>query len=67
MQMMQAVQAEVPAYPAQNALTGSIRSGAAASGDSELMSLWAGVNVGRARAMPAAALMQTLLAEMRAS
>jgi nitronate monooxygenase len=67
MKQMEAVEDQVPAYPVQNALTGSIRSAAAASGDTELMSLWAGAQVGRARAMPAAQLMQTLVAEMRTS
>lgn len=67
MLMMEAVEQQVPAYPIQNGLTGSIRAAAAASGDTELMSMWAGTGVGRARAMPAAQLMQTLAAEMRAA
>ncbi|MES2150049.1 MAG: nitronate monooxygenase [Pseudomonadota bacterium] len=67
MQEMQNVEDRVPAYPIQNALTGSIRAAAAATGDTELMSLWAGTGVGRARAMPAAQLVQTLVAEMRAT
>jgi nitronate monooxygenase len=66
MQMMQAVESEVPAYPVQNALTGSIRAAAAKSGDTELMSLWAGSAVNLARGMPAAELVRTLVAEMRA-
>lgn len=65
MQQMQGVEALVPAYPVQNALTGSIRAAAAVNGDTELMSLWAGAEVGRARPMSAAKLMQTLVAEMR--
>jgi nitronate monooxygenase len=65
MKQMEGVEKQVPAYPVQNALTGSIRSAAAASGDSELMSLWAGAEVGRARALSVAQLMQTLVAEMR--
>jgi nitronate monooxygenase len=67
MKLMQAAEPQVPAYPIQNALTGSIRAAAAASGDTELMSLWAGAEVGRSRAMPAAQLIQTLAAEMRAA
>lgn len=67
MQMMEAVEQQVPSYPIQNALTGSIRSAAAASGDTELMSMWAGAEVARSRAMPAAQLMQTLAAELRAA
>jgi nitronate monooxygenase len=66
MKLMEAVEKQVPAYPIQNALTGSIRSAASASGDTELMSMWAGAEVARSRAMPAAQLMQTLAAEMRA-
>jgi nitronate monooxygenase len=65
MQQMESVEAQVPAYPVQNALTASIRAAAAAAGDTELMSLWAGAQVGRARPMPAAQLIQTLVAEMR--
>jgi nitronate monooxygenase len=67
MQLMETVEKQVPAYPIQNALTGSIRSAAGASGDTELMSMWAGAEVARSRAMPAAQLMQTLAAEMRAA
>lgn len=62
---MKAVESQVPAYPVQNALTTSLRAAAAASGDPEWMSLWAGTEVGRARALSVAQLMQTLVAEMR--
>lgn len=65
MQLMEAVEKQVPAYPVQNALTSSIRSAAAARGDAGLMSLWAGAEVRRARPLPVAQLMQTLVAEMR--
>lgn len=65
MKQMESVETQVPAYPVQNALTGSIRSAAAAKGDPELMSLWAGAEVGRTRALSVAQLMQTLVAEMR--
>jgi nitronate monooxygenase len=65
MKQMESVESQVPAYPVQNALTGSIRSAAAASGDPELMSMWAGAEVGRSRALSVAQLMQTLVAEMR--
>jgi nitronate monooxygenase len=65
MKLMEGVEAQVPAYPVQNALTGSIRAAAAASGDTELMSMWAGTEFARSRRMPAAQLMQTLVAEMR--
>ncbi|WP_374581397.1 NAD(P)H-dependent flavin oxidoreductase [Pseudoduganella sp.] len=64
MQQMAEVEADVPAYPVQNALTGSIRAEAAKRGDPELLSLWAGTGVARSRAMPAAKLMETLIAEI---
>jgi nitronate monooxygenase len=64
MLQMASVEAELPAYPVQNALTGSIRAEAAKRGDPELMSLWAGTGVAKSRAMPAAQLMQTLLSEI---
>ena len=64
-QQMMSVELQVPAYPVQNALTASIRSAAAASADTGLMSMWAGTEVGRARALSVAQLMQTLVAEMR--
>lgn len=64
MRAMSAVEKQVPPYPIQNALTGSIRAAAAASGNTEMMSLWAGAEVARSRQMPAAELMRTLVAEM---
>ena len=65
MREMETVEKQFPAYPVQNALTMPIRSAAAAMGDPELMSLWAGTDIRRARPMPVARLMQTLVAEMR--
>lgn len=65
MREMESVEKRFPAYPVQNALTTSIRAAAAAKGDPELMSLWAGTDIARARPMPVAKLMQTLVAEMR--
>jgi len=67
MRMMEAVEAQVPAYPVQNALTGSIRAEAGKRGDTEMMSMWAGTGFARARAMPAAQLVQTLVMEMQAA
>jgi nitronate monooxygenase len=64
MRVMAASEAQCPPYPVQNALTGSIRAAAARLNDTELMSLWAGTGVGRTRAMPAAALVQTLVSEI---
>lgn len=65
MKQLEDVEKQLPAYPVQNALTTPIRAAATAKGNTELMSLWAGAEVRRARAMPAAKLMQTLVAEMR--
>lgn len=65
MREMEAVAAQIPAYPVQNALTVPIRAAAAAKGDTGLMSLWAGAEIRRARPMSVAKLMQTLVAEMR--
>jgi nitronate monooxygenase len=64
MQQMEAVEDQVPAYPVQNALTGPIRFEAAKRGDTELMSLWCGTGVGRARRMSAARLVDTLVNEL---
>jgi nitronate monooxygenase len=65
MRQMESVAERIPAYPVQNALTTPIRAAAAANGDPGLMSLWAGADIRRARPMPVAQLMQTLVAEMR--
>lgn len=64
MRQMAEFEAEVPLYPIQNALTGSIRAEAAKRGDPELMSLWAGTGVAKSRAMPTAKLMETLISEI---
>jgi nitronate monooxygenase len=66
MRVMADVELEVPAYPVQNALTGAIRAEAARRGDTEWMSLWCGSGVARARGMPVARLVETLLQEMQA-
>lgn len=65
MRQMAAVETQVPPYPVQNALTGSIRAAAASSGDTELMSLWAGTGVARARPMPAGRLVELLASELQ--
>jgi nitronate monooxygenase len=66
MHLLLDVESEVPAYPLQNALTSGIRAAAAASGDTEMMSMWCGAEVRRARSMPVKQLVQTLAAEMQA-
>jgi len=65
MREMMSVEKQFPAYPVQNALTAPIRAAAASQGDAGLMSLWAGSEIRRARPVPVAQLMQTLVAEMR--
>lgn len=65
MRQMAAVEEQVPPYPIQNALTGPIRAAAAASGDTELMSMWAGTEFARARPMPAGRLVALLAAELQ--
>jgi len=64
MRRMAAVEAQVPPYPIQNALTGSIRAAAAKSGDTENMSMWAGTGFARARPMPAGRLVEVLATEI---
>jgi nitronate monooxygenase len=53
-------------YPLQNALTRTMRTGAARAGEAGYLSLWAGQGVARARALPAAQLVQQLVAELNA-
>jgi nitronate monooxygenase len=67
MRELAAVEQQLPAYPVQNALTSPIRAEAAKRGETELMSLWCGTGVARARPMPAAKLIDTLLAEIAAA
>lgn len=67
MQALAADEADVPAYPVQNALTGALRRAAAAQGRASHLSLWAGQGVAAVRPMPAAQLLATLAAEWRAA
>lgn len=67
MDELRPVEAQLPAYPIQNALTSPIRAEAAKRGDTELMSLWCGTGVARARPMPAAKLVEILLSEINAA
>ncbi|MGF6213241.1 NAD(P)H-dependent flavin oxidoreductase [Comamonas sp. 4034] len=60
-------EADIPAYPVQNALTGALRKLAGAAGDAQYLSLWAGQGVAQARALPAAQLLQHLQDEWRAA
>jgi nitronate monooxygenase len=63
MREMQAVEAEIPAYPVQNALTQELRAVAAKAGSSEELSLWAGQSVKLAKSGSAAAITHTLWRE----
>jgi nitronate monooxygenase len=65
MRRMADVEAQVPPYPIQNALTGPIRAAAAKSGDTELMSMWAGAEFARARPMAAGRLVELLASELQ--
>ncbi|WP_198971269.1 NAD(P)H-dependent flavin oxidoreductase [Xylophilus sp. ASV27] len=67
MEQLAAAEDAVPDYPVQNALTGALRRAAAAAGDADYLSLWAGQGVGRARPMAAAALVELLEDEWRAA
>lgn len=65
MRELRGVEHELPAYPIQNALTQPLRAAAARAGNAELLSLWAGQGVRKARALGAAELVHTLWAETR--
>ena len=65
MRQMETVEAQLPPYPIQNALTGPIRAAAAKSGDTELMSMWAGTQFARARPMAAGRLVELLASELQ--
>jgi nitronate monooxygenase len=45
MRQMRAVEGQVPAYPVQNRLTQPLRAAAAAAGEADMLSLWAGQGV----------------------
>lgn len=52
-------------YPIQNSLTRPMRTAAAKQDNPEYLSLWAGTGVARVRPMPAKALLETLVRELR--
>jgi nitronate monooxygenase len=60
-----AVQHELAPYPALNGMTADLRRAAAAAGDAEYMSLWAGQGAALTRALPVSELIAALVAEMR--
>ena len=65
--MLEPEEADIPAYPVQNALTGALRKLAGGAGDAQYLSLWAGQGVALARALPAAQLLRQLSEEWRAA
>lgn len=67
MRSLQPQEADIPAYPVQNALMGPIRRAAAQAGDAGHIALWAGQGVGAARALPAGELVALLAQEWRAA
>lgn len=64
MRRMAPVQADLPAYPVMNALTGALRAEATRQGNTACMSLWAGQGVALGRALPVAELVATLAEEL---
>ncbi len=63
MREMQVVEADIPAYPIQNALTQELRAAAAKAGSAEELSLWAGQSVRLARSGSATEITETLWRE----
>jgi nitronate monooxygenase len=62
---MRAVEREVPAYPVQNRLTQPLRAAAAAAGEADMLSLWAGQGVKLARPGDAEAMVGRWWSEAR--
>ena len=67
MDRLHADEADVPAYPVQNALTGALRRAAAQAGRADYLALWAGQGVAAARPLPAAELLAVLEQEWHAA
>ena len=61
---VEALGSETPPYPLQNALTRPLRVAAAKAGRADYLSLWAGTEAHRARAMPAGELVALLAQEL---
>ncbi len=57
---------ELPDFPLMNTVTGPLRAASAKDGSGDFLALWAGQAVALNRAMPAAALLETLVDETRA-
>ena len=67
MREMRSVEREVPAYPVQNRLTQPLRAAAAASGDAQMLSLWAGQAVKLAKPGDAGEMVRRWWAEAKAA
>ncbi len=67
MEQLAPFEADVPAYPVQNALMGPVRKAAAAQGRADALALWAGQGVAATRPMPAGDLVARLAQEWRAA
>jgi nitronate monooxygenase len=67
MRDMRAVEREVPAYPVQNRLTLPLRAAAAAAGEADVLSLWAGQGVRQARRGAAAELVRGWWAQAKSA
>lgn len=65
MREMRNVEAEIPAYPVQNALTRDLRAAATRAGDAGMLSLWAGQGVRAIREQPAGEIVTALWSEAR--
>lgn len=63
MERMRPYEKEIPAYPVQNALTGELRQAALKQNRLEYYSMWAGQGAGMSRGVPAADLVNKLVAE----
>lgn len=65
--LVEPVRHAIPPFPAQNNLTRPMRAAAGKRGEPGYLSLWAGTEAHRARALPAAELVRVLVAELRAA
>ena len=65
MRAMRPIEAEIPAYPVQNALTQELRAAATRANSPDVLSLWAGQSVGLARPGKAAEITETLWRDAR--
>jgi len=60
---MEAANAPILPFPLQNSLTGSLRKAAAAANNTDFMSMWCGQSASLSRGLPAAKLIEAIIAE----